>query len=255
MKRMLAPRNRELLRNFLQANVLLAFDYDGTLAPIVTDPEQAHMRESTRNLLDHVARAYPCVVISGRARADVARRLGGAPVRDVVGNHGSEPFSDAHRLAAEVQRFRPVFEQRLSRFPGVQLEDKRFSIAVHYRLAKHKAQAREIVAATAAELGHVRLIGGKQIINVLPEGAPDKGRALEQQRVALGCDRALFVGDDETDEDVFARAEAGRVLSVRIGPRRASRASFYLRSQLEMDEFLMEVLAARSPSVTSSARN
>src|SRR5262245_9730135 len=99
MRRLLTPRNRELLRSFLQAKVLLAFDYDGTLAPIVTDPDQAYMRESTRNLLDHVARAYPCVVISGRARADVASRLGGAPVRDVVGNHGSEPFTDAEHLA------------------------------------------------------------------------------------------------------------------------------------------------------------
>ena len=90
-------------------------------------------------------------------------------------------------------------------------------------------------------------------MNVLPEGAPDKGYALEEQRVRFRCERAIYVGDDETDEDAFARGEAGRVLSVRVGARRASRANFYLRDQSEIDRLLAELVAMRSDTAQSGS--
>jgi trehalose 6-phosphate phosphatase len=253
MRHILAARNRALLRTYARSNVLLAFDYDGTLAPIVADPDQAHMRERTCRLLDDAAARYPCVVISGRARADVAARLRGAGVRDVIGNHGLEPFADAQRLSAEVRRFMPVLEQCLAGLPGVRIEDKRFSIAVHYRRARQKARARAAVTAAAEQLGNVRLIGGKELVNLLPQGAPDKGFALEEQRVRFGCERAIYVGDDETDEDAFARGEAGRVLPVRVGARRASCAHFYVRDQSEIDVLLEELVALRSDPAQSGS--
>ena len=70
MRHILARANRDVLRQFACSRVLLAFDYDGTLAPIVSDPKQAAMRATTRALLSEIAKRYPCVVISGRARAD-----------------------------------------------------------------------------------------------------------------------------------------------------------------------------------------
>ena len=75
MTHVLTGAGRELLRQFAWSNVLLAFDYDGTLAPIASDPERAALRPTTRRLLSEVARRYPCVVISGRARADAQSRL------------------------------------------------------------------------------------------------------------------------------------------------------------------------------------
>ena len=71
MKSLLAPQNRSVLRRLVRGRVLLAFDFDGTLAPIVADPPAARLRPRTRRLLAEVARKYPCVVISGRSRADV----------------------------------------------------------------------------------------------------------------------------------------------------------------------------------------
>ena len=62
-----------LLEMFASSNVLLAFDYDGTLAPLVNAPARATMRASTRRLLVHASKLYPCVVITGRAQADVTR--------------------------------------------------------------------------------------------------------------------------------------------------------------------------------------
>src|SRR4051794_20939294 len=85
MKYMLSRQNREIIAQLAWSNVLLAFDFDGTLSPIVTIPEQARMRARTRRLFGLVSQRYPCVVISGRAAADVAARLGDANVRAVVG--------------------------------------------------------------------------------------------------------------------------------------------------------------------------
>ena len=69
--------NQELLEMFAWSNVLLAFDYDGTLAPLVTAPTRATMRVSTRRLLRQASTLYPCVVISGRAQDDALGRLRG----------------------------------------------------------------------------------------------------------------------------------------------------------------------------------
>lgn len=71
MTDILALRNQPVLERYASSNLLVAFDYDGTLAPIVSAPDRAHMRPQTRRLLKGVARRYPCVVISGRSRDDL----------------------------------------------------------------------------------------------------------------------------------------------------------------------------------------
>src|SRR5262245_1763342 len=86
----LAGANRRLLESFAWANVTLVFDYDGTLAPTVGEPEEATLPESTRARLHEAAQLYPCAVLSGRAHADVARFLEGIPLTLIVGNHGAE---------------------------------------------------------------------------------------------------------------------------------------------------------------------
>ena len=103
------------------------------------------------------------------------------------------------------------------------IEDKGLSLAVHYRGARRKKEARALILDAAAGLGDVRLVGGKQVLNVLPAGAPGKGQALERARARLGCDTAVYVGDDETDEDVFALDQPGRLLAIRVGRKRAPR--------------------------------
>ena len=90
--RILSKRNASVLAHFAGSNVLVALDYDGTLAPIVSTPGLARMRARTRRLLVAVAERYPCVVISGRSRDDVASRIETVPVWHVSGNHGLEPW-------------------------------------------------------------------------------------------------------------------------------------------------------------------
>ena len=89
MTDILAKKNQRVLARYALSNLLVAFDYDGTLAPIVAVPERAHMRATTRRLLRRVAERYPCVVISGRARADLIPRLKDIPVAHDLGESRS----------------------------------------------------------------------------------------------------------------------------------------------------------------------
>jgi trehalose 6-phosphate phosphatase len=245
MRDILAPASRDELRRFARSRTLVAFDFDGTLAPIVTDPDRAAMRPSTRRLLEGVAGAYPCVVISGRSRDDVGRRLRGVPLAGVVGDHGLEPWHAQSKATHGARRWVPLLEEELGAIPGIAIEDKGLSIAVHYRQCRDKAKARARVLAAATRLGPARLLGGKQVLNILPAGAPHKGQALERARARLQCEAAVYVGDDETDEDVFALGRPGRLLGIRVGRKRGSSAAFYVRTQRDVDRLLRALLALR----------
>lgn len=246
MRNILAHMNREVLAQFAWSNVLLAFDYDGTLAPIVNDPKRAVMRSTTRSLLEQAAEIYPVVVISGRARDDALARLRGIDVQDVVGNHGLEPLHASAVLVRRVEAWRTVLQQSLARLPGVRIEDKRYSLSIHYRQSRQKKSVRAAILQAVAPLGQVRVVGGKQVVNLLPPGAPHKGVALEQARERFGCDTAIYVGDDETDEDVFTLDQPGRLLGIRVGLKRASAARYYVQRQSSLDQLLRTLVQLRA---------
>jgi trehalose 6-phosphate phosphatase len=253
MKNILAAANLELLEAFVGSNVLLAFDYDGTLAPIVSKPAAARMRQETRALLSQLAKLYPVIGISGRAQPDAQRRLRGCGLVEVVGNHGIEPRYAAKRHVAAVRRWRAELSEPLASLKGVMLEDKVYSLAIHYRHSREKKLARATILEAAAALGDVRIILGKQVVNVLPEDAPHKGIALERERERLGCDTALYVGDDETDEDVFGLDQPGRLLAIRVGARRGSAAAYCIDGQRAIDDLLRALLRFRRESRQRSA--
>lgn len=247
MKAILARAQRGLLEEFASSELLLAFDFDGTLAPIVANRERAELRAGTRARLARLARIYPVVVISGRSRADVRRRLAGTGVRGVIGNHGIEPWKATARLRARVRSWRAHFEARLGALRSIEIEDKGFSLAIHYRRARAKAKVRAAILAAAGELGGMRVVGGKQVVNCVPRGAPHKGLALQHERRARGCARAIYVGDDDTDEDVFGLPADAWLLAIRVGAKRTSLARYFLRSRSEVDE-LLRILAELRPA-------
>jgi trehalose 6-phosphate phosphatase len=244
MKDILAKANVDVLAQFARSNVLVAFDYDGTLAPIVDDPEEARMRPETREHLTSLNRLYPCVVISGRAQADVLKRIRGAGVLEAIGNHGLEPWRRNEELSACVQEWLVPLREKLAPIQGVKIEDKLFSIAIHFRQSTEQRAAHEAILAAARELEGVRILGGKLVVNLLPQGAPHKGTALMAARERLHCDTAIYVGDDETDEDVFSLEEPG-LLGIRVGQVDSSRASFCIREQENIDELLQALISFR----------
>jgi trehalose 6-phosphate phosphatase len=239
------PKAQPLLADFARSNVLLAFDYDGTLAPIVNHPRDAVMRPQTRDLLRQLTRLYPCVVISGRSRADVRHRLTGTGVHSVVGNHGAD-LAAVGGLRETISRWFMVLERELAGLEGVWVENKGLSLAVHYRNSPEKRDARSRILRATRQLAGARVTPAKQAINIVDASAPDKGRALEIQLQQLGCECVIFIGDDDTDEDVFSRDWGGELLGVTVGTRKSA-ASYRLRSQLEIDRLLQALVALRDP--------
>jgi len=247
MKSILAPRNRRLLARLARGRALLAFDFDGTLAPIVADPARANLRPRTRRLLRAVAGVYPCLVISGRARPDVLGRVAGIPLRRVFGNHGIEPSPALPAARRHVRRWLACLRPRLAIRAGIVLEDKGASLAIHYRKARNRPAAREAILQAAADLTEARIMEGPLAVDLLPRHAPNKATALTAEWRRLRCRAALYVGDDRTDEDIFALAGRMPLLAVRVGRRAASHAPYYLTKQGQIDALLADLLALRSP--------
>jgi trehalose 6-phosphate phosphatase len=238
MKDILAPAQRGLLRDLADSRVLLAFDFDGTLAPIVRDPEAAAMRRRTARLLAQVAAAYPCVVISGRARADVKHKLGRLRLREVVGNHGMEPWPGLPAASRLAERWRKLIAARLPHLPGLVVEAKGPSLAIHYRQSRDRPAARRAILAAVADLPGARLVEGKMVVNLMPARAPTKGTAVLALARRLDCQAIIYIGDDDNDEDAFALAGHAHALGIRVGRSRRSLAGYFVRTQGALDDLL-----------------
>ena len=254
MKYLLTKANRLILARHLAAEVALVFDFDGTLAPIVSARKSAEMRPRTRRWFERVCELYPCAVISGRSRKDVIERMANAPVKYTVGNHGLEPGENLARFERVVRVVTPKLARAFAAQPGVQIEDKKYSLAVHYRESRHKRKALDAIESAVRALGEpMRIIGGKLVVNVVPAGAPHKGDAvlalIEKER----ADMALYVGDDITDEDVFALNQPSRLVSVRVGNTRNSAAQYYLRDQPEIERLLAVLYKLRATRAQPTA--
>jgi trehalose 6-phosphate phosphatase len=254
MRYLFEPSSLRSLAEIARSNVLLAFDYDGTLSPIVEDPGSARMRPRTRELLTELAKLYRCVVISGRSQDDALRRLRGVGVSEVIGNHGLEPWRRTESFAAMVREWLPVLKRDLEPLPGVALEDKIFSLAVHYRGSPSRRVARSRILLAASRLRRARVVGGKCVVNLIPDDAPNKGVALDAARRRLACKRAVYVGDDETDEDVFAIDDPGRLVTIRVRRKATSRAAFFIRDQTSIDRLLSTLTDLRRKAPYSGTR-
>lgn len=253
MKDILAACNLSAVRQFTAERVLLAFDYDGTLAPIVDDPRRAYMRPPTRSLLSRVSRLYQCAVITGRGREAAERFVQGANVKWIVGNHGLEwpaPRKEDLRYKKLVREWKRALAKSLKGLEGVVLEDKRLSLTVHVRHARNSKEAQRKVEEAAAQLPGCRSEPGLEVINLLPRGAPDKGYALMRLLGLSGCTHAIYLGDDVTDEAVFA-LKREPVLSVSVGAHRRSRAKYFLANQRRVDAFLRLLYSIRFEGAVS----
>lgn len=252
MQSIFSPDNRALLSRFASNGSLLAFDFDGTLVPLVSEPDAAKIKPRTRRLLADLASRRPCIVVSGRSRSDVRGRLPGVPLAEFIGNHGIEPGSSSRAVAKRIAEWARLLQNKLKSVPGVVLENKCFSLSLHYRKAHDKSAARAAILRAVRPLAGAKLIGGKQVVNVLPQGSPDKGDAVERERKRRGLGSVLYIGDDETDESAFALAKTGRCLSIRVGKKDSSLARFYIRDQKEIDR-LLKLLLAHCPPVAKDA--
>jgi trehalose 6-phosphate phosphatase len=241
---LLSADGREVLRALAQ-RALLAFDFDGTLAPIVDDPEQARLGRRTRALLVAAARLFPCAVVSGRSRADLATRLAGIPGLELVGNHGAEREAGAPPpfVRARVRAWAGALRDAAG-CEGVTVEDKGYSVAVHYRRARSPVEARRRILTLAAALPGARVFGGHSVVNLAPADAPTKADAIERFASSYPPWPVLFVGDDVTDEDGFRSPVVTH--PVRVGRPDLTAARYHLASQQEVDDLLWCLVSERA---------
>jgi trehalose 6-phosphate phosphatase len=245
----LAPPNRAVLESFARTRVMVALDYDGVLAPIAPAPEQARMRIRTKRLLARLAGRYPCEIVSGRPLGELARRLDGVPVFGLSANFGREPAA-GRRPSPLVQTWVRILRESLARHEGLVVEDKEYSVTVHYRQAGHRANARRALRRIVRRLKGARAVEGVEAVALMPWPGPTKGTALQEARRRAGCTHAIYVGDDDTDEDAFASGGARRLLAIRVGASSRTRARFHLRSQACVDDLLETLLACTDQTPT-----
>ena len=250
MQHLFTPEGEAALAAVLQRRPVLGFDFDGTLAPIVARPDEARIPGAVAERLQALMAWRPVVVISGRAVADLRNRLGFVP-HHVIGSHGAEDPATEEAVAAAAAHaaaLEPLREHLRGHAAeldaaGVTVEDKRQSIALHYRRAADPARARALLHRLLDPApGGVAVFAGKRVLNATARDAPDKARALQELVRRCGADCALFAGDDVNDEPVFAGAPADW-LTLRVGRGRGdSQARFFIDGPRQMAELLERAL-------------
>ncbi len=248
MKYLFSIEGRRALKELARADTLYAFDFDGTLAPIVADRQDAAIPAVIRRLLRGVSRVVPTAIVSGRALKDLRERVDGT-VPYLIGNHGLEGSAAPAIMADRAQEVCALWRTQLAglgdaalQAAGAEVEDKGLTLSIHYPDSHHQriTQAAALnVLQTLAPLP--RLILGKHVINAVPPGSPHKGTALLSLMVRLHCHRAVYVGDDQTDEDIFG-IDSKMVLGIRVGRNTESKAAYYLQERQADMVRLLKVL-------------
>lgn len=221
MTPLFSEAGRAALRSFLMQPALCLFDFDGTLTPLINNPALVSLPQTIQQQLQALQTRVPVGIITGRSLADMRKRLKFEPDY-VIGNHGLEGLPGWQRHAPEnfalCRSWLALLQPVLSDIgAAVWIEDKAYSLTVHYRHAKSQAQVAQTLSACFEKLIPTpRIIIGKFNASLLPAGAGDKGRAVEQLLHLSQQYRALYVGDDTTDEDVFALHHPG-IFTVRVG--------------------------------------
>jgi trehalose 6-phosphate phosphatase len=237
------------LDEIVQPGMLCVFDFDGTLSPIVTQPDKACLPSEVRERLVTLTMLAPVAILTGRSLSDIGKRLGFEP-HYVIGNHGLEGMPGwegrSKDYAAACAAWRSALDVALcdkQRFdPAIRLEDKAYSLSVHYRGVRNQAQAEQRLSALFSTLAPApRVVAGKCVYSLMPQDAAHKGGALEELMQQAGAATAIYVGDDVTDEDVF-RLRRQDVLTVRIEPHPATAAEFYLPAMPDIVQLLDELV-------------
>ena len=247
--------------------LVLVFDYDGTLTPLVAHPRLACLDPALRDVLARLA-ATPRVtvgMVSGRGLDDLIGMVG-LDGLSYGGSTGLElELAGERRIPAAVLASRPLLDQltgvtesRLSAYPGAWVEKKPFGFTVHYRqLAADRIEPlrAEMAALLEPHAASLHVLDGPMAIEVVPAIEQDKGTAL-RAIVAHGGDKpatVLFAGDATNDAPALAVAAEWGGIALGVGPEPPAEAAYRLPDPATLAELLV-ALAKALTTVGSSAR-
>ena len=255
------PSALEFIREIAGGHGQLAvfLDYDGTLTPIVSHPEEAVLSDSMRQTLRELTARAPVAIISGRDLDDVRRRV---DIDAIVfaGSHGFDiagPRGLHRQMATEFLPDLDMAEKELhdvlDGIQGALVERKRFSIAAHYRNVKENdvPKVERAVSEVAARHDELRRLDGKKVYELLPNIDWDKGKAvlwlLETLGLKGGNVRPIYIGDDATDEDAF-RALEQRGIGILVSEQSQPTAAKYSLKDPAEVEYFLPALSAHLPA-------
>ncbi|KAG5544056.1 hypothetical protein RHGRI_016719 [Rhododendron griersonianum] len=206
--------------------IVMFLDYDGTLSPIVEDPDRAFMTNEMREAVRDVAKYFPTAIVTGRCRAKVYNFVRLSQLY-YAGSHGMDIRGPAngskHRKGNHAVLFQPAREflpmidevykallEKTKSTPGAMVENNKFCVSVHYRCVDEKSWSAlaEQVKSVLNEYPKLRLTPGRKVLEIRPTIKWDKGKALEFLLESLGYTNSnevfpIYIGDDRTDEDAF----------------------------------------------------
>ena len=245
-------------------HLFLFLDFDGTLAPIVEDPDMAQMPAGIRDAMRTLAgkENLSVGIISGRALRDVQERVG---LKDIIyaGNHGLEISGPGLSLVNPTAAIRVELlgelaqdlRDRLVHIPGILVENKVLTASVHFRRAPVGSveEIRRTVEATMSSTGDLFCVTpGLEVLEIKPRVNWNKGSAVRwiEEGLDRGPSLTVFVGDDITDEDAFAALPDG--ITVRVGPHGKTSARYHLPTQESVPELLRWLANATAFSLETS---
>lgn len=261
MTRLLAA-GAEIFREVRAAQGVLVFlDYDGTLVPIRPTPERARLSPERKKILTGLARLprFNAGLLTGRSLKDI-RKAAGIPGLFYAANYGLVIVTpqkqwvhpEAKSRVSLLKRMLPRLRRLESEFPGVRIEDKTWTVAIHYRQHHRKPEVlrKKLEQIISARLRGFELKTGKKVFEVYPAVKWDKGRALLKVQEMLGYQKAplvIFVGDDRADEEAFRQMRKTDLAAV-VGRREKTAARFFCQNSGEVFRFLKSVLKAERDS-------
>lgn len=230
-------------------------DYDGTLTPIVDRPELAVVSEKMQDLVKSLASKYTVAVVSGRMREDVENLLGvkgifyaGSHGFDIKGEDMSMVHPEAEKAIPVISKLIERLRSELEAMPDALVEEKKFSVAVHYRLVEESKVSgiKRLVDDLVAGEDKLRLLEGKKVFEIMPDIDWDKGKAVRWLMDAFDKKwsdvSAVYIGDDTTDEYAF-RAVRTRGCGILVSAEeRPSAADFQLSSTEEVKKLFGQIL-------------
>ncbi len=237
--------------------MVLFLDFDGTLVPIVQRPELALLDPITRQLLHSLSRWMPVVVISGRALRDLKARVS-VPQLIYVGNHGLEMegpslkyrMKDNGKWIIFIKKLYRELKADLGKIPGILVENKRYTLSVHYRLVRGEARKRALRLFSARlrpyrGKGLIRTTEGKAVWEVRPPYQWHKGKAVDWilKRPNLSGRWPLYIGDDRTDQDALKMVRSKGVGIYVASPHEKGAAHYTLQSPRVVRQFLRWLLS------------
>jgi alpha,alpha-trehalase len=233
--------------------IVIVLDYDGTLTPIVDKPELALLSAPMKQTLEKLSTKYLIYIISGRQLLDIKQKVG---INSIYysGNHGLEfegPCSNGEKFELgkkhkeQIEKLHLILKRDLQNINGCLVENKKFSLAIHYRLVKQAAcinKIRETIDKILKDFPGLKRIHGKKVFEIRPNINWDKGMALayflKKRNLTKNNCFPIYIGDDEADEAAFkAINDYGISIKIADMPQKTN-ADFFLKNVNDVWYFL-----------------